>query len=715
MIKPENNLKKRRNKIFRPLRIKSITFSENKIKAANWVHVFLWILLGTIVFFSIVNIVQPNLLWLHFSLTDYPLHSTVESLGAIAAILIAFMPLHVLFGKHRPSFVFLSTGFLVMGLLDLFHSFYKIGHGFVFTHAVALLAGGFFFVLFIFPWKLNVDKSKKYFLFFSTLITILFAVVASLNRDAFPEMIQGGVFTPAANATNLIAGILFSISAIKLIILYVKEKNIGVLILIFTAVSSAIVGITFQYSVAWSDSWWLWHAVRLIAFLTVLSYMFWRIQAISTERNLAIQSFKEKHNQLQASEERFSLVNEATMQGLWDWNVPKNEVYFSPVWKMQVGYKDDELENDFNNWVKLLHPGDKDRCLKAVDDYLKNPEGKFILEFRFRHKNGHYVWIHNQAASVKDKDGNVLRMFGAHTDITAQKEAEEKLRDSEKQFRIIFENSPLGKSRTGLDGSLNINKSFSDITGYNLEELKQKNWKEITHPNDIKESEEIIQDLISGKKQSANFEKRYLHKQGHYVWTEVNTALHRNEAGEPQFFITAISDISKRKRTEQEKEQALKALNKRMKEITCLFDINEAIKNPRVNVKEVMEMITRAIPKGWQNPERTNVKIVLDGREYESENYKESEEWIEEKIIVDGNQRGKVQVFIKMQNSNHDKLHFQEEEKKLLKSICDNIGIYIDRVENEKELQQTAEDLKRSNKELEQFAYVASHDLQEPL
>ncbi|MDZ7737581.1 MAG: PAS domain S-box protein [Bacteroidales bacterium] len=475
----------------------------------------------------------------------------MEALGAIAAILVAFMPLQVLFGKDRPSFVFISAGFLAMGLLDLSHSIYEIGQGFVFTHAIALLAGGFFFALFVFPWKIDADKVKPRLLLFAGTSTILLIVLVSLNRELFPRMLNEGVFTPAANSINVLAALLFLISAVKLVVIYIEEKKLGVLVLIFTALSSAIVGFTFQFSEAWIDTWWLWHIIRLIAFLALLVYTFSQIQTISKERDEALRNIKENNDLLRESEERFRLVNEATSHGLWDWDVINNEVYFSPVWKMQVGYRDDELENIFDNWAKLLHPEDAERSFKAVADYQENPDEKFIIEFRFRHKSGHYVWIHNEAASVKNEQGKVIRMFGAHTDISAQKIAEQKLQDREKQFRIIFEDSPLGKSRTGLDGSLNINKAFSEITGYELQELQQKNWKEITHPDDVKISEEVIQSLISGEKKSVLFEKRYIHKAGHYVWTEVSTSLHRNEDGEPQFFITAISDITQRKEAEE--------------------------------------------------------------------------------------------------------------------------------------------------------------------
>ena len=127
---------------------------------------------------------------------------------------------------------------------------------------------------------------------------------------------------------------------------------------------------------------------------------------------------------------------------------------------------------------------------------------------------------------------------------------ESKEKQSEERFRSVFENSPLGKSMTGVDGSLHVNKSFCMILGYTEAEIKAKKWQEITHPDDIQESTNIVQSLIKGEKSKAKYEKRYLHKNGDIVWSEVNTTLLRDENNEPLYFITSISDITERKQAE---------------------------------------------------------------------------------------------------------------------------------------------------------------------
>ncbi len=125
--------------------------------------------------------------------------------------------------------------------------------------------------------------------------------------------------------------------------------------------------------------------------------------------------------------------------------------------------------------------------------------------------------------------------------------AQRSLAESEAKFRHVFENSPLGKSLTGADGTLKVNKAFCEIVGYSEEELRAKNWQEITHPDDIEESQRAFQSLLDGEISSAHFEKRYIHKAGNLVWTDVITALQRDESGNPLYFLTTINDITERK------------------------------------------------------------------------------------------------------------------------------------------------------------------------
>jgi len=169
-----------------------------------------------------------------------------------------------------------------------------------------------------------------------------------------------------------------------------------------------------------------------------------------------------------------------------------------------------------------------------------------ILEEKLLSKNGNIIPVEIRATKVQLLGKDYL--MGIFRDITDRKEAEHKIRESEERFRVVFERSTVGMSLTRLDGSfLRVNKAFSDMLGYKIEELQGVNFEAITHPDDVTESREHICPLIVGEKTMCRFEKRYLHKNGSIVWADVGTTLLRDAQGTPLHLITSITDITERK------------------------------------------------------------------------------------------------------------------------------------------------------------------------
>lgn len=134
---------------------------------------------------------------------------------------------------------------------------------------------------------------------------------------------------------------------------------------------------------------------------------------------------REPEKTRQHTEEHFSLAMCGANDGLWDWNLETNEVYYSPRWKSMLGYENNELAGNLSTWQKLVHPEDKDRVLTMVQDYLMGRADSFDVEMRMRHKAGHEVFVLSRAFLVHhDSDQKAVRLVGTHIDITAQKKAE---------------------------------------------------------------------------------------------------------------------------------------------------------------------------------------------------------------------------------------------------------------------------------------------------
>jgi PAS domain S-box-containing protein len=144
---------------------------------------------------------------------------------------------------------------------------------------------------------------------------------------------------------------------------------------------------------------------------------------------------KQSERALRESEERFTLAVQGSDAGIWDWDLRTNQVYFSPRWKSMLGYGEDELRNEFDEWESRLHSEDRERALETVRAYLDGQSADFELEHRLRHKDGSYRWILARGAAVRDASGRPYRMAGSHLDITDRKEMEGVLR--EQMARLI--------------------------------------------------------------------------------------------------------------------------------------------------------------------------------------------------------------------------------------------------------------------------------------
>lgn len=183
---------------------------------------------------------------------------------------------------------------------------------------------------------------------------------------------------------------------------------------------------------------------------------------------------------LRASEMRYSLAVQGTSDGIWDWDLKADTVYFSPRWKAIVGYADTELANNVDEWKGRIHPEDLERVMLAHEVYMARQMPEFYVEYRMLHKDGTYRWILGRGICLWDEQGKPYRMAGAHTDITAWKDVEQELREAKNTLDNVLNSMPsviagldqnggitlwnrMAEQHTGIFRSEALGRSFASV------------------------------------------------------------------------------------------------------------------------------------------------------------------------------------------------------------------------------------------------------------
>jgi diguanylate cyclase (GGDEF)-like protein/PAS domain S-box-containing protein len=214
------------------------------------------------------------------------------------------------------------------------------------------------------------------------------------------------------------------------------------------------------------------------------------------------QSKEEYQKELAESKVRLSLAFEGSGDGLWDWNIKTNEVYFSPRWKSMLGYEESEIYNDFFEWYERIHPENRELVYNEVQAVLDCKTNIFSYEYRILTKTGDYMWILSRGkVAAWDNDGKPIRLISTHTDIDSRKKNEEKATYLNYHDyltglynRTYFEEKVKGFTNQDLPisvimGDVNGLKLTNDVYGHVAGDMLLKKIAEIliscSHENDI--------------------------------------------------------------------------------------------------------------------------------------------------------------------------------------------------------------------------------------
>ncbi|MBF0496426.1 MAG: PAS domain S-box protein [Deltaproteobacteria bacterium] len=542
----------------------------------------------------------------HREWVNSELHTVMEAAGSVAAVVMAIFLLQDRRQDRAVELHLLAIGFISMGMLDLVHAVAASGRGFVLSHSLGSLAGACWFALI---WAAPMLQ-KHDPLLRRTIPRIMVAgslvlgLLILTRREFFPLMMKNGRFTTAAIQINLVAGVLFTISACRLFLNWRRASERDMFLFTVLAALFSVAGLTFPCSRFWCPTWWLWHVWRLLAYFLALWWLIKDHQrtvtylgAVLVEREQARESLQQAYENVECqvlvrtaelNDANERLQREIVEREETEKSLRESETFLQSIYRgvdLGVYVVDVTAEGDFRyvdqnlavGWLTGLTVADTkgrtpdelvpmitpetaaawhrglERCVEA---------GETIRFEEMAALQGNEKWWLSGLTPLRNETGNIYRIIGTSLDITDRRRVEEALRKSEALLNETQRITKVG----GWEYDVVTKKLFWTEEVYRIYGISPLDFD----PNDISRSVEFYKGEDSKILAEAfrravelgepyDLELQFTTAQGRDLWVRTTAKVFRRD-GQVVRVSGNFMDITDRKQMEEELKKSNKLL-----------------------------------------------------------------------------------------------------------------------------------------------------------